>query len=122
METPIPTPLASDADPTSVVPIAVRAIEAIERKDYAIAAGLVLMIVTFVATRIAVVRAFIPKDYVATVLLGVSAVGGFGAALATGVSPGRAAFAFLLCSASAVAFWEGVAKHVVRIVSSRSRI
>jgi hypothetical protein len=44
-------------------------------------------------------------------------VGGFGAALASGVAPGRAALVFLACSSTAIAFWEGVAKHLVKLWS-----
>ena len=116
---PMTTPLPDDADPTAVVPLVLRAVEALERKDYAAAVGLILMIATFAATRVPMLRALVPKEYTATALLGIAALGGFGAALASGVPPMRAALTFILCSATAIAFWEGVAKHVVRILSKK---
>ena len=103
------------------VPLVLRAIEALERKDYAVGIGLLLMIATFVMTRVPVARNLVPKQYVASALLGAALIGAFGSALASGMPVGRAALAFLLCSASAIAFWEGIAKHVVRLVAQRKR-
>ena len=116
---PMPTPIPADADPTAVVPLLLRAVEALERKDYAVAVGLLLMIATFAATRVPMLRALVPKEYTATALLGAAALGGFGAALASGVPPVRAALTFVLCSATAIAFWEGAAKHALRILSKK---
>ena len=108
---PIVTPLPSNADPTVIVPLALQIARAIEREEYAVAAGFVLMLATFGLTRLEASRSFVPKKYTATALLLIAVLGGFGSALATGMNPERAAMAFLLCSSSAIAFWEGVAKH-----------
>lgn len=98
----------------SVASVALRALEAIERRDYALGIGLALMVATFFIARLASRKLFVPKEYTSTVLLGASVLGGFGSALAAGVPPGRAALAFIACSSTAIAFWEGVAKHVLK--------
>lgn len=104
-------------DEGSVGPVAMHALEAIERRDYALGIGLALMVVTFIVGRVATSKLLLPKEYTSTVLLGSAVLGGFGAALAAGVPPGRAALAFVACSSTAIAFWEGVAKHVVKFWS-----
>lgn len=121
MPTPTVTPFPDGADPGSVVPVAMQALEAMERKDYTLGLGLALMVVTFFAARLATSKLLVPKDYTSSVLLGAAVLGGFGAALASGIPPMRAALAFLACSSTAIAFWEGVAKHVVKLWEWRQR-
>lgn len=119
MQTPVVTPIPEATE--SVVPVAMRALEAMERKDYALGLGLALMVVTFFAAKVATSKMFVPKEFTSSILLGAAVLGGFGAALASGVPPMRAAFAFLACSSTAIAFWEGVAKHVVKLWRWRNR-
>lgn len=104
-----------------VASMALRALDAIERKEYALGIGLGLMVLTFFVSRAASARGMVPKEYTATVLLGASLLGGFGTALAAGVPPARAAIAFVACSSSAIAFWEAAAKHVVKLWRRRMR-
>ena len=110
---PAVTPIPETADPSAVLPLLARFVEAAQRKDYALAGGLALMIVTFLAIRFGKDR--VPKDYMATLLLGCSVFGGFGAALVSGIPPAKAAWTFLVFSALAIAFWEGVGKIVYRL-------
>lgn len=120
--TPAPavTPIPETADPSAALPLVMKLVEAVEQGQYAIAAGLALMILTFLATRIPAIRAKVPKDYTATFLLGTALFGSFGASLAGGAAPGRAAFAALVCSSMAIAFHEAVAKHVIKAWQARS--
>lgn len=107
-----PTPIPPENDLIAAIPLAMKLIEAIEQGQYAIAVGLALMILTFVAIRLPAATAWVPKKYAATAVLAVGLLSSLGVALASGVPPGRAAFASLVCSALAIAFWEGVVKHV----------
>lgn len=121
MPTPIVTPIPEVTDPASVVPLALRALEAMERKDYALGIGLALMVVTFFAAKFATSKMLVPKELTSSILLGAAVLAGFGAALASGAPPMRAALAFLACSSTAIAFWEGIAKHVVKVWRWRQR-
>lgn len=121
MSLPIVTPIPEAADPGAAVPIAMHALEAMERNDYALGIGLALMVVTFLAAKVATSKMLVPKEFTSSILLGAAVVGGFGAALASGVPPMRAALAFLACSSTAIAFWEGIAKHVVKLWRWRQR-
>lgn len=103
-------------DPSVLV---ARALDALQSGHHALAVGFALMVLTFLAGRTALVSSLVPREYIATTLLGLSALGGFGAALASGTPPLQAGLTCLLCSASAIAFWEGFAKHVVKALRRR---
>lgn len=113
--TPAATPIPETADPSVAIPLVLKLVEAVEEGRWAVAAGFALMILTFLALRIPQVRGRVPKDYTATFLLGMSLLGSFGAALASGTPPGRAALAGLVCSSLAIAFYEGVFRHLVKL-------
>lgn len=115
--TPAPavTPIPADADPAAALPAVLKALEAAQEGRYAIAIGFALMAATFLAIRIPGIRDRVPKDYTATFLLGTALFGSFGAALAGGAEPGKAAFTALVCSSMAIAFWEGAVKHIVKL-------
>lgn len=112
-------PSVAETDP--MVPLLVRALEALERKDYALAAGLAIMAATFLSTRGLRAGRIVPREYLATILLGAAIAGGIATALAGGRPPVATALALLMCAASAIACWEGVAKHAVRWWTWRRR-
>ena len=106
------TPIPETADPSVAIPLFFRLLEAVEQGRYAVAVGLGLMLLTFLAVRIPQVRELVPKRFAATYLMGVGVLGSLGVALASGLPPGRAVFASIVCSALAIAFWESALKHV----------
>ncbi len=107
------TPIPADADPSALIPFVPLFLAAVERKDYAFAVGLALMILTALGMRFG--PAWLPKEYAATGLLACSVFGGLGAALASGMSPYKAVFACLVISSTAIALWEGVGKVLEKL-------
>lgn len=114
------TPIPADADPAALIPLVTPLVQAIERKAYAAATGLVLMILTALGLKFG--PGWIPKEYAATAVLAFTALGGFGAAIASGAPVLATAVAFLFVGTTAIAAWEGIFKHVVKAWKARSGV
>jgi len=78
-----------------------------------IGVGLLLMGFVFFARML--LPGVVPKDWIATVTLGLTALAGFASAIAAGAPPLDSALTFLVLGAAAVGFWESAGKKLYKM-------
>ena len=106
--TPVPEPSAENG--AAIAGLVLRAIEAFRSSKGAAGAGFALMTLVWAARKLA--PRWVPKQYLGTAVLGLTALGGFAAALAAGLPVLDSALTTLLLGAAAIGFWEGLGKAV----------
>ncbi len=112
--TPTATPVPPPADTSGAIALLAEGIRLIREGGplQGVGVGLLLMALVFFARTF--LPTLVPKDYLATATLGLTALAGFASALAAGAPPVDAALTFLLIGAAAVGFWEAIAKHLYK--------